>query len=144
MECLNTSYHILVLLFIISLFIVEKFYSDSADLHRPKNKRWLIKTLLWTIEETVNCNGSRCLKKGSFSLRISSVNFFWSHLLKKSAMENFIFVQWIRKFQSNIREKCYNISFVIFEPKTYLRGDTYVVYFHRISFSGTWFPIIYQ
>ena len=51
---------------VIPYIIVEKFYSDSADLHRPKNKRWLIKTRLWTIEETFNCNESRCLKKEVF------------------------------------------------------------------------------
>ena len=56
-------------------------------------------------------------KKWSFPLRFFSVNvtklWIWSHLLKKSVMENFIFVQW-RGNSYRILLSIYNAHYCVF------------------------------
>ena len=47
--------------------------------------------VVWSVLFITFSSQYSLLKKWSFPLRISSVNVDWSHLLKKSLMENFIF-----------------------------------------------------
>ena len=44
----------------------------------------------------MSCRALHCFKNWSFPLRISSVNVIWSHLMKKSLMENFFFCAVLR------------------------------------------------